>query len=201
MKINSKEKIDLDDDRIEALEKGYRAILDFVDKIENLSQFQDRLEIPASTDQIWEAFLDDIKNIIETSICAIFLVDEETHEFVLRSVTGAENKSICQDELNSQIECGIFSWIINRRKPAIISSLVLKNDLSIVMIPLTTVKRTLGVILIATAVDNQEITNESLQLLMMLGRQCSLVIENTLLYTILYTILLVTGFYCLRVKL
>ena len=183
MKIITKEKIDLGEDRIEALERGYRAILAFVDKIENLSQFQDRLEIPASIDQIWDAFLDDIKNIIETSFCAIFLVDEETNEFVLRGVTEPDNESICQDELNSQIECGIFSWIINRRKPAIISSLVLKNDLSIVMIPLTTVKRTLGVILIATAVDNQEITNESLQLLTMLGRQCSLVIENTLLYS------------------
>ena len=183
MKISSKEKIDLDDDRIEALEKGYKAILDFVDKIENLSQFQDRLEIPASLDQIWSAFLDDIKSIIETSICAIFLVDDETHEFVLKGVTGDNNKTICQDELNSQIECGIFSWIINRRKPSIISSLVLKNDLSIVMMPLTTVKRTLGVILLATSVDNQEIKNESLQLLTMLGCQCSLVIENTLLYS------------------
>lgn len=182
LKQNIEEKLEISEQRIDYLEKGYRDILEFVDKIENLSQFQDRLEIPASLGKIWEAFLENTKNIIETDVCAFFLVDDETHEFVLKGVTGYNGKQICQEELNSQIECGIFSWIINRRKAAIIPSLALKKNLSIIMMPLSTVKRTLGVVLIVTRLENQEITNESIQLLNMLARQCSLVIENTLLY-------------------
>jgi signal transduction histidine kinase len=182
MKNKIEEKLEMNEKRIDVMEQSYRAILDFIDKLENLSQFQDRLEIPANINQIWNAFLDDIKSIIRTNVCVLFLVDEKTHEFVLKNVSGGKRKKIYQEELKAQIECGIFSWIINRRKPAIIPSLVLDNKLSVIMMPLSTVKRTLGAVLLTTSVENQEITNESLQQLNMLARQCSLVIENSLLY-------------------
>jgi signal transduction histidine kinase len=182
MKNEIEEKLEMNEKRIDVMEQSYRAILDFIDKLENLSQFQDRLEIPANINQIWNAFLDDIKSIIRTNVCVLFLVDEKTHEFVLKNVSGDKRKKIYKEELKAQIECGIFSWIINRRKPAIIPSLVLDNKLSVIMMPLSTVKKTLGAVLLTTSVENQEITNESLQQLNMLARQCSLVIENSLLY-------------------
>jgi diguanylate cyclase (GGDEF)-like protein len=50
------------------------------------------------------------------------------------------------------------------------------------MLPLSTVKRTLGVVMIKTPIKESFITHEIIKLLTMLAKQYSLVLENTLLY-------------------
>ena len=60
------------------------ALLELIEKMENLGQFQDRIDFPSSINQIWQAFLTDVQNFIEIEVCALFLVDEITNEFVYR---------------------------------------------------------------------------------------------------------------------
>ena len=158
------------------------ALVELIDKIEQLGQFQDRIDFPANIRQIWRVFFGDLKNLIEVDMCALFMVDDDTHEFALRYVTPEDKRSICQKEINFQIECGTFSWIINRRQPALIPSLVFENDISIIMLPLTSTKRTLGVVLLLTPIQENHITQENVKLLTMLSKQYSLVMENTILY-------------------
>ena len=158
------------------------ALLELIDKIENLGQFQDRVGFPATIGQIWEVFLDDVRGLIEIEVCALFLVDDDSYEFVLEYVYPEDNKAICKKEVDYQIECGIFSWIINRRQPALIPTLASENDKSIVMLPLSTIKRTLGVVMVKTPIKESAITHENMKLLTMLAKQYSLVLENTLLY-------------------
>ena len=50
------------------------------------------------------------------------------------------------------------------------------------MLPLVTAKQTLGVVLIITAIEESAITQENMKLMAMLAKQCSLVMENSLLY-------------------
>ena len=158
------------------------ALVELIDKIEQLGQFQDRIDFPSNIREIWRVFLADLKNLIEMEVCALFLVDDDTHEFALRYVTPDNKRSICQKEINFQIECGIFSWIINRRQPSLIPALVFENDRSIIMLPLTSTKRTLGVVLLLTPIQENLITQENMKLLTMLAKQYSLVMENTILY-------------------
>ena len=158
------------------------ALLELIDKIEHLGQFQDRIDFPSSIGQIWEVFLGDVRSLIEIEICALFLVDDATHEFVLEYVFPENKKAICKKEINYQIECNIFSWIINRRQPALIPALAFENETSIVMLPLSTIKRTLGVVMLKTPIKESFITHEIIKLLTMLAKQYSLVLENTLLY-------------------
>lgn len=158
------------------------ALVELIDKIEQLGQFQDRIDFPANIRQIWRVFLGDLKNLIEIEVCALFLVDDDSHEFALRYVTPDDKRSICQKEINFQIECGIFSWIIIRRQPSLIPALVFENDRSIIMLPLTSTKRTLGVVLLLTPIQENYITQENMKLLTMLAKQYSLVMENTILY-------------------
>jgi hypothetical protein len=139
------QKLKLSEKRIALLQKGYQAVLEFTDKMEQLSQFQDKIDIPSNISQIWRVFLDDIRNSIKVEVCGLFLVDENTHEFVLTNASPEDKGPICQKEIDYQIECGMFSWIINRRQPALIPSFAFKDKKTIVMLPLSTVKRTLGV--------------------------------------------------------
>ena len=158
------------------------ALLELIDKIEHLGQFQDRIDFPTSIGQIWEVFLDDVRNLIEIEVCALFVVDDDSHEFVLEYVYPDDKKAICKKEIEYQIECGIFSWIINRRQPALIPALAFENDISIVMLPLSTIKRTLGAVMVKTPIKVSAMTHENMKLLTMLAKQYSLVLENTLLY-------------------
>ena len=158
------------------------ALLELIENIERLGQFQERLDFPSNVNQIWSAFLVDVRNLIEINVCALFLVDEDTNEFKLKYAVPEDSARRCKKEINLQIECGIFSWIINRRQPALIPALAFEKVKSIVMLPLSTVKRTLGVVLITTPIQESLITQENMKLLTMLTKECSLVMENTLLY-------------------
>jgi signal transduction histidine kinase len=167
---------------IAVLEKGYQAILEFIDQMDEISQLQDKIDITANINQIWDVFFHELQNLMKMDGCALFLVDDQSHEFVLKSVAPLSMSSVCQNEIEHQIECGMFSWIINRRKPALLPALVLKSEKTIIMMPLVTAKHTLGVVLIITAIEESAITQENMKLLAMLAKQCSLVMENSLLY-------------------
>ena len=158
------------------------ALLEFIGKVEQLSQFQDKISALFDIDQIWGAFLAEIRNLIAVDVCALFLVDEDTREFMLNDVFPLDKGPACQRELDMQIDCGMFSWIINRRQPALIPSLLFKGDKTIVMLPLATNRRTLGVVLVVTPLKKSAITQEDFKLVTSLIKQCSLVMENTILY-------------------
>jgi signal transduction histidine kinase len=114
--------------------------------------------------------------------CALFMVDDQSHEFILKSVSPQSMGIVFQNEIENQIECGMFSWIIKRRKPALLPALVVKKNKTVIMLPLATAKQTLGVVLIITAIEESAITQENMKLMAMLAKQCSLVMENSLLY-------------------
>ena len=177
-----KKKDKTSDERMAVLQSGYQAILEFIDKMEQLIQFQDRIDIPSNIEQIWSVLLEDIRSLISIEACALFLVDEDSYEFVLNNVSPGEKESICRDEIRLQIECDMFSWVINRRQPSILPSLVFRDEKTIIMLPLSTMKRTLGVVLLLTSIEEESITRENIKLLTLLAKQCSLVMENTLLY-------------------
>jgi len=158
------------------------ALLELIDKIEQLGQFQDRIDSPSSINQIWKAFLSDIRNLIEIEVCALFLVDEDSKEFVLKQISPKSRAARCEQEVESQIECGTFSWVINRRQPALIPALAFDKVNSVIMLPLSTIKQTLGIVLVVTPLIESLITPEHLKLLSILAKQCSIVMENTLLY-------------------
>jgi signal transduction histidine kinase len=167
---------------IALIEKGYQAVLEFIDQMEEISQLQDKVDITANINQIWKIFFNEIRNSIKMEACALFMVDEQSHEFVLKSAFPSSMSVVCQSELEHQIECGMFSWIIRRRKPALVPSLALKSNKTIIMLPLVTAKRTLGMVFIVTGIEESAITQENMKLLAMLAKQCSLVMENSLLY-------------------
>jgi signal transduction histidine kinase len=169
-------------EQVAFLENGYQNILKLIDRMERLIQFQDKIDITFNINQIWTLFLNDIKNLIDIDICALFLVDGETHDFILEEASPECKGAACRKEVDCQIECGMFAWVVQRRKPTVIPPQVFKDGKTVIMLPLSTIKRTLGVVLIVTDINENFITHENIKLLTLLSRQCSLVMENTVLY-------------------
>ena len=164
------------------INKKQTALLEFIEKMEQMSKFQEKIDTPADIDQIWKVFLEEVENSIDVDVCALFMVDEKTQEFVLKKVSPADKEPVCSKEIDLQIEIGMLAWVINRRQPALIPSLTEKNEKTIIMLPLTTVKRTLGLTMLFTPIKESSITQENLKLLAILSKECSLVLENTFLY-------------------
>ncbi|SPD75911.1 putative Diguanylate cyclase [uncultured Desulfobacterium sp.] len=157
------------------------ALWELIDKMEQqLSQFQDKMDIS----QIWEIFLDDIKNLINIEFSALFLENENTHEFILHQVTPSARKDICKEEQLLQIECGMFASIIKRRRPGLVPSLAYKGNkkLMLFILPFSTVKRTRGVAFLFTQIEESSLTKEDDRHMEISTKLCSLVIDNTLLY-------------------
>ena len=80
------------------------ALLELIEKIERLGQFQGRIDFPSSVKEIWHAFLADVRNLIEIEVCALFLVDENTSEFTLKYAAPEDNAKLCRQEIDLQIE-------------------------------------------------------------------------------------------------
>ena len=111
------------------------------------------------------------------------MVEETTQEFVLSQCRPRSPQGGCfQKEIEAQIEVGIFSVVLKRRQPSFTPSLTLRSGLSVVMLPLATVKRTLGMVMVLTPLQESLVTQENMRLLSVLARQCSLVMENSILY-------------------
>ena len=163
------------------MNKKETAIWELIDKMEQqLSQFQDKMNIS----QIWKIFLNDIRNLIRIEFSALFLEDENTHEFLIHEVSHENKKKICQNEQKLQIECGMFASIIRRRRPGLVPSLTYKgnNDLMLFILPFSTVKRTRGVGFLFTPIEESSLTKEDDRHLEISTKLCSLVMDNTLLY-------------------
>ncbi|HSO18511.1 MAG TPA: GAF domain-containing protein, partial [Desulfosarcina sp.] len=164
-----------------------REVLEFVERVEALSLFQDRITKPARIPQVWAAFQEEAARLVTSNASALYLVDPQSHAFELNQWSPDDCAAACRREIEAQIECGTFAWIVNRRQPAIIPSFVFRGAQNLVMLPLTTHARTLGVAIFIAAIEEQSVTHERLRLLGILSKQCALVMENTLLYDHLKT--------------
>jgi len=164
------------------MNESQTALIELTDKIEQLGHFQDKVQFPASIQRVWEAFLDDVRNLIAVNGCALFMVDENTQEFVLTHAAPEDFTAAFQKEIDAQIEFGIFPVILKRRQPSITPPLGFGNEQTMVMLPLATVKRTLGMVMVLTPLQESQVTQENMRLLSVLAKQCSLVMENSILY-------------------
>ncbi|MBW2590938.1 MAG: hypothetical protein JRD71_09540, partial [Deltaproteobacteria bacterium] len=90
------------------INKEQTALLEFIEKMEQMSKFQEKLDAPADIDQIWKVFLEEVGNSLDVDVCALFIVDEKTQEFVLKNVSQADKESICSKEIDLQIEIGML---------------------------------------------------------------------------------------------
>jgi signal transduction histidine kinase len=153
-----------------------------IQQIEKLILFPDRIEKPAQLTQIWQAFHDEVGLQMDFDAAALLLVDVRSHAFDLCASTPAAAAAELQKEIDAQIECGMFAWVVNRRQPALFPSLTIPKPCTMVMLPLTTQTRTIGLILLATTIEQSLIRQDRMKLLGILAKQCAMVIENTMLY-------------------
>jgi signal transduction histidine kinase len=166
----------------EHLQESYQAALAFIDRLEGLAQFPERLDITSGMGRIWDLLCEQIGQAVTVTASALLVVEEQSREFVLQAVHPEDCRGLCDDEINLQIACGTFSWVINRRQPALLTTLAAGPEQSVMLLPLATSRRTLGAVMILTPVSQGAMTSETLRVLSVLAKQGALVLENAILY-------------------
>jgi len=158
------------------------SLIELCEKIERLAQFQDKVEPPSDPARIWSVFLQDARALVAVEASALFLVEETSQEFVIDRAEPETLRAAFQREIDLQIEVGVFPVVLQRRQPSITPALGFGREWSIVLLPLATGRRTLGMAALLTPLQESALTLENMRLLGVLARQCSLVMENAVLY-------------------
>lgn len=169
--------------RITQLEFTNQSFLQSLSRLESAGEFQERVELSTDLDQLAEIFLDEAGELIKLEVSALFLVEPHSQAFKLKLSRPSDSATLCQEEVKRQIESGVFSWVLNQRRLAVIPSLALDEGKGeLIMVPLTTAKRTIGMLLALVGVAVDLIPQGSLKLLSIMVKQAAFAIENNQLY-------------------
>ncbi|MEW6664680.1 MAG: ATP-binding protein [Thermodesulfobacteriota bacterium] len=174
------------EERIRYLEGIHRFTLDALEMAASLGNFQPSIskleDIPAILAETGSR----IKRLIQLKAMGIFMVDEETQDFLLREADPAEFKSALQNEVDSLIEDGTFAWAIKENRAVIVSS----RDYGVqaVLHVLATNSRIRGMFVGLVEKERMNVHDVSLSLLSIILLNSANAIESLELYKLIRTI-------------
>jgi signal transduction histidine kinase len=153
------------------------------DKYEMLQYFVAKLETRTKLDDIYKFLLEFLRTMVSKAgqlpPSCIFLVNTETLYFDL-SVSEPDDidRDIFNKELAWQIENGIVAHCLGNRKTSFSPAAYSGSSGNILLVPLTTTERVLGLALLYTDINECTFQRELLQIIKLAGIQTALYIDN-----------------------
>lgn len=163
---------------------SFPATLDLLEKLDKLIQFQQETDIRQGIERLWEPLEEYLRSILVLDNLAFFLLERETQEFVLQSVSDNGDRKSIEEEMDYLVESGTLAWVLKRRQPSLIPPFKL-SERSLIILPFVTLRSTYGVAMLLSTMKWEEITYESMTLLSLLSRQVGLMLENMEAYNML----------------
>jgi two-component system, sensor histidine kinase and response regulator len=106
--------------RVRYLEEANRWILDSLDMMASLGDFQSSVQFYEEPGTILRASWPHLKRLMAFHTMAFYLVDEADHDFHPALCTPALNKKRLQEEVNLQIEEGTFAWALHQNRVVLV---------------------------------------------------------------------------------
>lgn len=163
---------------------SFPATLDLLEKLDRLIEFQEETDIRQGIERLWEPLEEYLRSILLLDTVAFFLLDKDTQEFILKSLSDGAEKGIIDEEMDYLVESGTLAWVLKRRQPSLIPPLKLKGK-SLIISPFVTTRLAYGIAMLVSPMKWEEITYETMTLLSLLSRQVGLLIENMDAYNML----------------
>lgn len=188
--------------RLRFLEESNDALIGIQDKLDRLSHFQSEVRLSYDVHHILETWLVRLGELVKIEVCSVFLVEEEGIEFIHEISKPEKLSPVIQKEVDAQISLGNFGRAISNGIPLSVQTEIFGKEsgrlLSIMIAPLSNLKRTIGAVVIVFEEDNEFIRQQTLKLLHILVDSFSLSLENGYLYndlksTYFYTIKAITN--------
>ena len=115
--------------RIEFLEKHARLNLFGLDILASLGELQHSANLGREPRHILKVALNHVQRLIEFEVTAFYLVDEDSSDFVLKTIVPSSQESSLQKEVDEEIENGTFAWALNQNRAVVVKSSTGKHSL------------------------------------------------------------------------
>ncbi|MEA3486359.1 MAG: HD-GYP domain-containing protein [Thermodesulfobacteriota bacterium] len=168
------------------LEESNSALINIQDKLNQLTRFQSKMLSSYDVHHILETWLVNLRKLVKIEACSVFLVEEGGIEFIHKISKPEKLSPVIQKEVEAQISLGNFGQAISNGSPLTAKAEVFGKEsgriLSIMIAPLSNLKRTIGAVVIVFEEDKDFIRQQTLKLLHILVDFFSLSLENAYLY-------------------
>ena len=168
------------------LEESNRALISIQDKLDQLSRFQSESLLSYDVHHILDTWLARLRKLVKIEVCSVFLVEEKGLEFIHNISKPEKFSPVIQKEVEAQISLGNFGRAISNGIPLSVQAEVFGKEsgrlLSVMIAPLSNLKRTIGAVVIVFEEDKDFIRQQTLKLLLILVDFFSLSLENAYLF-------------------
>ncbi|MCC6397547.1 MAG: response regulator [Bacteroidetes bacterium] len=166
--------------RVRHLEDVNHHVLDALDFVASLGDFQTSLNADQDAQAILAATRTNVHRILSFTATA-FLTDEaEDGNLVLTDCDPTENRAILQTEIDRHIDEGTFAWALNQNRALVVPARTFTT--SVVLHGLSTRSRVVGMFIGVLPNTEQIISDVPLNLLSILLFTCANALENASLY-------------------
>jgi two-component system, sensor histidine kinase and response regulator len=165
--------------QIQHLEEVNRWILDSLEMVTSLGDFQSSINHDQDSAKILGAVCSQLNRLMPFSTSAFLLVDDSDLDFVLTDCQPASDQPQIQKEIDLQIAGGTFAWALTQNRVVLVPAKQFGHTL--VFHVLSTRSRVVGMFAGRLAIDERHITEASKSLLSILMLNTSYAIESAAL--------------------
>ncbi len=168
-------------ERIKDLEEVNRWTLDALDMVVSLGDFKDSINNP---DQepivIFRTARTHLVRLVPFDVFALFLIDEETSDFILVDCDPEKDSSLIKKEVDFQIDEGIFAWALHQNRAVTVPAKYFKH--TVVLHPLVTRSQVIGMVAGILVNDELAVNNALSNLFTIILFNTARALENAFLY-------------------
>jgi len=163
--------------RVDVLEEANRAIQGLVNRIGRLSAFSEGLERSGSPEEVADLLFEEVRGIFPVDLLLLSLVPEDGAPFApFRTACPPDAAAEARREFEAQAGLGMLRWALELRRPTMVAAQQLGGHL--VLVPLVTARRAVGVLLVGTSVAAEAIEHGQLTLAAVAARQAAECLDN-----------------------
>ncbi len=174
------DRLRLTESRVRHLEDMNRRVLDALDFVASLGDYQKSINADQDEQAIIVATRANLHRIMSFDTVVFLTAREEDRELIMVSCDPPEQRDALQKELDLQIEEGTFAWALNQNRALLVPAKTIGQTL--VLHALATRSHTIGMFAGVLPGKDAVIDDVPLNLLSILLFTCANALENSLLY-------------------
>jgi signal transduction histidine kinase/CheY-like chemotaxis protein/HPt (histidine-containing phosphotransfer) domain-containing protein len=166
--------------RVTYLEEVNRWILDSLDMVVSLGDFQGSINYDQEVGKILSATWAHLRRLMSFETMAFMMVDVVDHDFVIAACEPAGEQDRIREEIDALVAEGTFAWVLNQNRAVMVPSR--RNQHSLVLHVLATRTSIIGMFVGVLSGQELDVTEASKSLLSIFLLNTAYAVESSQLY-------------------